>query len=121
MCLTFKMIRLGDGITLWGSLENARSRYTVSIDGGSPKIYTSSNGTLEASAVVLAHATNLGPGSHNITIFNTPLDGESRMEIDYATLYTWSTSSAEYAIQRLFSTSKLTDLAFPAGPRHPSA
>jgi len=78
----------GDGITLWGSVENAQSSYTVSIDGSSPTTYTSANGTLETPAVVLAHASSLGPGSHTITLANTPLDGGSRLEVDYAALYT---------------------------------
>lgn len=79
----------GDAITVWGSLENSRARYSYSIDGGQA-LSSSSNANFTSSrpSTVLAHASNLGSGNHYITITSSPLDNVSRLEIDYIQIYT---------------------------------
>ncbi|KAG8899519.1 hypothetical protein FRC01_010482, partial [Tulasnella sp. 417] len=74
----------GPMITIWGALENVNSLYTVSIDGSEPKLYRPPSNISPEPIVALAHASNLGPGRHTITVRSVPEDGKSRIEIDGA-------------------------------------
>jgi len=84
----------GDAISVWGALEDVQAGYTVSIDGSSPASYTGNAASASSSPVILATASNLGPGNHVITITNAPADGSSRLQIDYVTLFTDLSSSS---------------------------
>ncbi|KAG9050403.1 hypothetical protein FS837_005748 [Tulasnella sp. UAMH 9824] len=85
------LLPTGDAITLWGAVEGVNSFYTVSIDGLEPTFYSPPNTTSPRPITVLAHASNLGPGSHTLTLTNQPKDGESRIEIDSVQLYAKTT------------------------------
>ncbi|KIO30722.1 hypothetical protein M407DRAFT_20252 [Tulasnella calospora MUT 4182] len=80
----------GDAITLWGAAENQYSLYQVSIDGVRPISFTPSNTTTSRPVTILAHYSNLGFGSHTIKLTSLPKDGKSRVEVDYAQVYTKS-------------------------------
>lgn len=85
---------LGDAVSVWGALASDKAGFSVSIDGGYPTSYSGNQySNSSSSSVVLASASNLGDGTHIITITNAPADGSSQLEIDYVTLYT-STVSA---------------------------
>lgn len=84
----------GDAITVWGSLENARARYSVSIDGSAPQSFSKNNGTSTRPSTVLAHASNLGSGSHVLELFSNPLDGTSKLEIDFVQVYSMTNKGA---------------------------
>lgn len=71
----------GPLITIWGAVENSNSLYTVSIDGSEPKLYTPPSNASPVKVVALAHASNLGPGQHTVTVKTLPKDGRSRIEI----------------------------------------
>ncbi|KAG9043227.1 hypothetical protein FS837_009855 [Tulasnella sp. UAMH 9824] len=86
----------GDAITLWGAAENSSSLYQVSVDGVRPisyspsTSYSPSNTTTSRPITILAHYSNLGPGSHTLKLTSLPKDGKSRIEVDYAQVYTKS-------------------------------
>ncbi|KAG9008885.1 hypothetical protein FRB90_008678 [Tulasnella sp. 427] len=86
----------GDAITLWGAAEDSSALYHVSMDGADPISYAPSKNTSTSShpVAVLAHYSNLGPGSHTIKLQSLPRDGKSRIEVDYAQVYTKSGSTA---------------------------
>ncbi|KIO30720.1 glycoside hydrolase family 5 protein [Tulasnella calospora MUT 4182] len=88
----------GDAITLWGIVENSNSLYQVSVDGVQPVLYTPSNITTPPPIIVLAHYSNLGPGSHTIRLTSLPKDGKSRIEVDYAQVYTKSSIAGSVEI-----------------------
>ena len=77
----------GDAITVYGAVNGAESQYTVSIDGSEPKEYIGVAASNDSS-VALALASNLGPGSHVLTIVNNAGNGLGKVEIDYALLWT---------------------------------
>ncbi|KIO30719.1 glycoside hydrolase family 5 protein [Tulasnella calospora MUT 4182] len=85
----------GDAITLWGIVENSNSLYQVSVDGVQPVLYTPSNITNPLPIIVLAHYSNLGPGSHTLRLTSLPKDGRSRIEVDYVQVYTMSSTTSE--------------------------
>ncbi|KIO20407.1 hypothetical protein M407DRAFT_245806 [Tulasnella calospora MUT 4182] len=87
----------GDAITLWGAVESVNSFYTVSIDGLQPTSYSPPNTTSSRPITVLAHASNLGAGSHTLTLTSQPKDGKSRIEIDSVQLYAKTTSGSSTA------------------------
>jgi len=105
----------GDAITVWGSVENTLARYSVSIDGAAPESYSSNNVSSSRPTVVLAHGSNLGSGDHVITITSTPLDGTSRLEIDYVQLYTLAVSSTNNPGSAGTELSKTTKIALIVG------
>ncbi|KIO30717.1 hypothetical protein M407DRAFT_242099 [Tulasnella calospora MUT 4182] len=80
----------GDAITLWGAVENSNSHYQVSVDAFRPVRYSPANITTSLPIVVLAHYSNLGPGSHTLMLTTLPKDGKARIEVDYAQVYTKS-------------------------------
>ncbi|KAG8952027.1 hypothetical protein FRC04_005360 [Tulasnella sp. 424] len=84
----------GDAITVWGAVEGVNSLYTVSIDGLQPTSYSPPNTTSSRPITVLAHASNLGAGSHTLTLTSQPKDGKSRVEIDSVQLYAKTTSGS---------------------------
>ncbi|KIO20408.1 hypothetical protein M407DRAFT_29936 [Tulasnella calospora MUT 4182] len=75
-------------ITIWGAVEGINSLYTVSIDGSEPKSYGPPSNTSPEPIVALAHASNLGPGRHTVTVKSLPKDGKSRIEIASAENFT---------------------------------
>ncbi|KIO30718.1 hypothetical protein M407DRAFT_20248 [Tulasnella calospora MUT 4182] len=77
----------GDAITLWGAVENSNSHYQVSVDAVQPVLYSPSNVTNTFPIVVLAHYSNLGPGSHTLRLTTLPKDGKARIEVDSAQVY----------------------------------
>lgn len=83
---------IGDAVTVWGAVEGVNSFYTVSIDGLQPTSYSPPNTTSSRPITVLAHASNLGAGSHTLTLTSQPKDGKSRVEIDSVQLYAKTTS-----------------------------
>ncbi|KAG8953441.1 hypothetical protein FRC04_002283 [Tulasnella sp. 424] len=84
----------GDAITLWGATEGQYTLYQVSMDGAKPIAYSPSNTTITSPITILAHYSNLGLGSHTITLTSLPRDGKSRIEVDYAQVYTKSTATS---------------------------
>ncbi|KAG8909075.1 hypothetical protein FRC01_007150, partial [Tulasnella sp. 417] len=79
---------LGDAITLWGAVEDHDSLYQVSMDGVRPISFAASNVTTPRPITVLAHYSNLGLDYHTIKLTSKPSDGRSRVEVDYAQVYT---------------------------------
>ncbi|KAG9018972.1 hypothetical protein FRB90_007736 [Tulasnella sp. 427] len=84
----------GDAITIWGAVEGTESFYTVSIDNSKSTSYSPPNTSSSRPITVLAHASNLGAGTHSLTLTNQPKDGQSRIEIDSVQLYAKTTSGS---------------------------
>jgi len=87
----------GDAITIWGAVQNSLSQYSVAIDGAPSVTYTPSNTTSSRPVVVLALASGLGSGNHNIVITSSPTDNQASIEIDYAVVYDGGSSSSSPA------------------------
>lgn len=94
---------IGDTITVWEAVESVNSIYTVSIDGSELQSYYPPSNVSPEPIVALAHASNLVPGRHTITVRRLPKDGRSRIEITElesldVTVAKWlkPTSNAQY-------------------------
>ena len=87
------LIFSGDGITIWGSVENYERGYSVSVDNIGITSYAGSPRAGPTNTTVLAHYANLGFGAHTVTIRNgalvaTDMFASSRLEIDYVEVFT---------------------------------
>lgn len=89
----------GDAITVYGALSGPDSRYTVTLDGSEPKQYVGVVASTDSS-VALAFASNLGPGSHVLTLANSGEDGLGKVEIDYVLLWTNATTPSPRSVSR---------------------
>ncbi|KAG8892563.1 hypothetical protein FRC01_014090, partial [Tulasnella sp. 417] len=98
------------------------SLYRVSVDGVRPISFAASNVTTPRPITVLAHYSNLGPGSHTIKLTSLPSDGRSRVEVDYAQVYlklaVTGTSSTAVGPSIASSTPLIGDAAQSQGAGH---
>jgi len=80
---TFK----GAGISLYGPIGPNMSAYSVSVDGG-PSTKFSANRLFYTPQVLLYHANNLGPGTHNVKVSYNAITSGQTLAIDYANVFT---------------------------------
>ncbi|KAG6372415.1 hypothetical protein JVT61DRAFT_7888 [Boletus reticuloceps] len=81
-------------ISLFGTSGPSNGPYSVQLDGSQSAQYNASNTYPTNYGVMIYHADNLGPGSHQLVLTNLPATSGQSIYIDYAQLWTLVNTSA---------------------------
>jgi hypothetical protein len=81
----------GDGVSLVGPVGPNGGSYTVQVDGGPTKNYTTNNQFYTPHSM-LYHADSLGPGQHRLKLSYMSTSPDQVFSIDYANVYSASSS-----------------------------
>jgi hypothetical protein len=76
----------GDGVSLYGPIGPSGSPYTVQVDDGPTRAFTT-NKEFFAPQTLLYHTSSLGSGTHNLTLICQPNSAQA-FAIDFATVFT---------------------------------
>ncbi|KAF8070003.1 hypothetical protein FPV67DRAFT_1413702 [Lyophyllum atratum] len=79
--------QVSEGVSLYGPVSPDGAPYTVQLDGGSPRNFTSSKDLYRAQ-VLLYHANNLPTGQHRVQLTCQPTTSGQIFAVDYANVYT---------------------------------
>ncbi|EIW77926.1 hypothetical protein CONPUDRAFT_84210 [Coniophora puteana RWD-64-598 SS2] len=78
----------GLGVSLYGSVGPNNGMYQVQLDGGKPQAYNSTSWDT-FTQVMLYHANDIGDGTHELVLTNTPqTTSQNMLAIDYAEVLT---------------------------------
>ncbi|KAG6378046.1 hypothetical protein JVT61DRAFT_13726 [Boletus reticuloceps] len=83
-----------EAISLFGTSGPSNGPYSVQLDGGQTVQYNASTIYPTNYGVMIYHADNLGPGSHQLVLTNLPATSGQSIYIDYAQLWTLVNTSA---------------------------
>ena len=87
---------IGDGVALYGPVSPTGSAYTIQLDNGGIQAFNS-NQPHYRPQMLMYQATNLGSGTHHITMMYPLTAPTSRyLAIDYANVYTTIEANAGY-------------------------
>lgn len=76
----------GEVVSLFGTSGPSNGLYSAQLDGGQTVQYNASNAYPTNYGVMIYHADNLGPGTHQLVLTNIPAASGS-LSIDYAQLW----------------------------------
>ncbi|EIW85605.1 hypothetical protein CONPUDRAFT_162772 [Coniophora puteana RWD-64-598 SS2] len=82
----------GDAVSLFGSVGPNNGFYQAQLDSEPTADYNATRQIL-LTQVMLYHADNLGSGNHQLTLTNTPQTASQSLNIDYAEIMTYQSSS----------------------------
>ncbi|KAF9462271.1 hypothetical protein BDZ94DRAFT_1166100 [Collybia nuda] len=91
----------GDGVSLVGPIGPNGAAYTVQVDGGQQKNYSSINQYYTPHST-LYHADSLGPGQHRLKLSYASTSPDQVFSIDYATVYSASSPRKSCVLPRFY-------------------